>query len=88
MPPTVPAEAPDFVKEVTAKMIEGKGEEIKVSADARRRHLAHRHHPVRKTQHRGPASRNGMPTHCIQCGQCSLVCPHAAIRMKIVKPPT
>ncbi len=23
------------------------------------------------------------PEHCIQCGQCSLICPHATIRMKI-----
>ncbi|MDH5298233.1 MAG: thiamine pyrophosphate-dependent enzyme, partial [Desulfobulbaceae bacterium] len=26
-----------------------------------------------------------IPANCIQCGQCSMVCPHAAIRMKIVK---
>ncbi|MCK5195716.1 MAG: 4Fe-4S binding protein, partial [Desulfobulbaceae bacterium] len=27
-----------------------------------------------------------IPENCIQCGRCSLTCPHAAIRMKIVKP--
>ncbi|MDP3694533.1 MAG: 2-oxoacid:acceptor oxidoreductase family protein, partial [Desulfocapsaceae bacterium] len=31
MPPTVPENAPDFVKEVTATMIEGRGDEVKVS---------------------------------------------------------
>ncbi|MBN1938388.1 MAG: pyruvate:ferredoxin (flavodoxin) oxidoreductase [Candidatus Aminicenantes bacterium] len=27
-----------------------------------------------------------IPEHCIQCGQCSLVCPHAAIRPKQIAP--
>jgi len=26
------------------------------------------------------------PEICIQCGQCSLVCPHAAIRIKVFTP--
>ena len=83
MPPTVPADAPDFVKEVTAKMIEGKGDELKVSQmpdDGT--------WPTGTTQYE---KRNiavhvpeWLPENCIQCGQCSLVCPHAAIRMKIV----
>jgi len=83
-PATVPVDAPDFVKNVTAKMIQGKGDEIKVSqmpADGtwptgttqyEKRNIAV-HVPVWK------------PENCIQCGRCSLVCPHAAIRMKIVK---
>ncbi len=85
LPPTVPADAPDFVKEVTAKMIEGKGSEIKVSqmpADGT--------WPTATTQYE---KRNiavhvpeWIPANCIQCGRCSLVCPHAAIRLKIVKP--
>jgi len=83
-PATVPADAPDFVKEVTAKMIEGKGDQIKVSqmpsdgtwptgtTQYEKRNIAV-HVPVWK------------PENCIQCGRCSLVCPHAAIRMKIAK---
>ncbi|MBI5559114.1 MAG: pyruvate:ferredoxin (flavodoxin) oxidoreductase [Deltaproteobacteria bacterium] len=84
MPPTVPTDAPDFVKEVTAKMIQGKGEEIKVSQmpdDGT--------WPTGTTQYE---KRNiavhvpqWLPENCIQCGRCSLVCPHASIRMKIVK---
>jgi len=84
MPPTVPAEAPAFVKEVTARMIEGKGAEIKISqmpADGT--------WPTATTQYE---KRNiavqvpeWIPANCIQCGQCSLVCPHAAIRFKLVK---
>ena len=84
LPPTVPDEAPDFVKEVTAKMIEGKGEEIKVSqmpADGR--------WPTATTQWEKRNIAVNVPEWdaetCIQCGQCSLVCPHGCIRMKIVK---
>ncbi|MBU0484372.1 MAG: pyruvate:ferredoxin (flavodoxin) oxidoreductase [Proteobacteria bacterium] len=84
-PSVVPANAPAFVKEVTAKMIEGKGDQIKVSQmpdDGT--------WPTGTTQYE---KRNiavhvpeWIPANCIQCGRCSLVCPHAAIRMKIVKP--
>ena len=83
-PATVPADAPDFVKNVTAKMIQGKGDEIKVSqmpADGT--------WPTGTTQYE---KRNiavhvpeWIPKNCIQCGRCSLVCPHAAIRLKIAK---
>ncbi|MDH5297979.1 MAG: pyruvate:ferredoxin (flavodoxin) oxidoreductase, partial [Desulfobulbaceae bacterium] len=84
MPPVVPVDAPDFVKEVTAKMIEGKGDEIKVSqmpADGT--------WPTATTQYEkrniAVSVPEWIPANCIQCGQCSMVCPHAAIRMKIVK---
>ncbi len=83
LPPTVPADAPDFVKEVTALITEGRGDEIKVSQmpdDGT--------WPTATTQYE---KRNiavycpeWLPENCIQCGQCSLVCPHAAIRVKIV----
>ena len=46
----------------------------------RRRRCAHRHHQVREARHRREGSRVGLPENCIQCNQCSLVCPHAAIR--------
>jgi len=84
MPAVVPATAPDFVKNVTAKMIMGKGEDIKVSEmpdDGT--------WPTGTTQYE---KRNiavnvpeWIPENCIQCGRCSMVCPHAAIRMKMAK---
>jgi len=84
MPPVVPAEAPAFVKKVTAKMIEGKGDQIKVSQMPNDGTW-----PTATTQYE---KRNiavhvpeWIPDNCIQCGRCSLVCPHGTIRMKIVK---
>ena len=84
IPPTVPLSAPAFVQEVTAKMIEGKGDQLKVSqipADGT--------WPTGTTQYEkrniAVSVPKWIPDNCIQCGQCSLVCPHAAIRIKIVK---
>jgi len=80
-PPPVPANAPAFVRAVTAKMFEGLGDEIPVSLM-----------PVDGTFPSGTAAwekRNvadevpvWRPDLCIQCGQCGFVCPHAVIRAK------
>ncbi len=80
-PPIVPATAPKFVREVTAKMMEGLGDEIPVSLM-----------PIDGTFRSGTAvweKRNVAevvpvwePDLCVQCGQCSFVCPHAVIRAK------
>ena len=85
MPPTVPADAPDFVKEVTAKMIEGKGDTIKVSQmpDDGTWPTATTQYEKRNIAVSIPVWE---PANCIQCGRCSLICPHAAIRMKLAKP--
>ena len=80
-PRIVPDTAPDFVRRVTAPMMEGLGEEIAVSAM-----------PVDGTFPSGTAAwekRNvadEVPVWredlCIQCGQCGFVCPHSVIRAK------
>lgn len=84
LPLTVPADAPEFVKEVTATMIEGNGADLKVSqipADGT--------WPTGTTQYekRNIAVKvpEWIPENCIQCGRCSIVCPHAAIRLKLTK---
>lgn len=80
-PPVVPSEAPAFVREVTAVMMEGRGDELPVSAM-----------PVDGTYPSGTTQwekRNisddipiWEPDLCIQCGNCSFVCPHSVIRSK------
>src|SRR6185503_5704206 len=81
-PPLVSEKAPDFVQKVTAVMLAGKGDLLPVSA-----------FPVDGTWPMGTAKwekRNLAleipvwdPKICIQCNQCALVCPHAAIRAKV-----
>jgi pyruvate-ferredoxin/flavodoxin oxidoreductase len=82
MRPPVPAEAPEFVQKVTAKMIAGLGDALPVSAM-----------PLDGTFPTATAQwekRNIAleipvwdPEVCIQCGKCVLVCPHAVIREKV-----
>ena len=85
MRPPVPPDAPEFVQKVTGEMIAFRGDGIPVSA-----------FPVDGTYPTGTSQyekRNIAveipvwdPDTCTQCGQCSLVCPHAAIRMKAYDP--
>ena len=81
-PPIVSEKAPDFVQKITAVMLAGKGDMLPVSA-----------FPVDGTWPTATAKwekRNlafEIPVWdskvCIQCNQCALVCPHAAIRAKV-----
>jgi pyruvate-ferredoxin/flavodoxin oxidoreductase len=79
--PPVPADAPSFVRDVTATMLEGRGDDLPVSAL-----------PVDGTYPSGTTryeKRNISeivaewdPEACIQCGNCVFVCPHAVLRSK------
>ncbi len=85
MPPLVSPEAPDFVKNVVGPMVGALGDNLPVSC-----------FPVDGTYPTATSQwekRNialevpaWNPDLCIQCGKCSLVCPHAAIRTKIFPP--
>ena len=84
-PARVPSTAPDFVKRVTAALLDGLGESLPVSA-----------FPVDGTWPVGTARYDKRslatelpdwtPELCIQCNKCSLVCPHAAIRTMVFAP--
>jgi pyruvate-ferredoxin/flavodoxin oxidoreductase len=84
-PGTVPAPAPDFVERVTARLMAGEGDLLPVSA-----------FPVDGTFPTGTAAYEKRaiaqeipiwdPEICIDCGKCTIVCPHAAIRMKVYRP--
>ncbi len=82
---TVPAEAPDFVQRVTAQMIAGRGDLLPVSAMP-----VDGAFPVgtAKWERRDIAEElpRWDPSICIDCAKCTLVCPHAAIRMKVYSP--
>jgi pyruvate-ferredoxin/flavodoxin oxidoreductase len=81
LPPLVPAHAPEFVRTVTAEMMAGRGDDLPVSAL-----------PADGTYPSGTTAyekRNiselvavWNPDLCIQCGNCSFVCPHSVIRSK------
>ena len=72
---------PDFVKKVTCEMTAYRGDNIPVSAFP-----VDGTYPTATTQYekRNIALESPVwePELCIQCGICSLVCPHAAIRIK------
>jgi pyruvate-ferredoxin/flavodoxin oxidoreductase len=80
--PVVPPHAPAFVQEVTAVMMAGRGDELPVSAL-----------PVDGTYPSGTAAYEKRNVSdlvatwdaelCIQCGNCSFVCPHSVIRSKL-----
>jgi pyruvate-ferredoxin/flavodoxin oxidoreductase len=84
-PPIVPEDAPEFVKYVTAAIISGKGDNLPVSAMPDDGTF-----PTGTTMYEKRNIAVEIPVWdekiCIQCGICSIVCPHAAIRMKFYKP--
>jgi pyruvate-ferredoxin/flavodoxin oxidoreductase len=81
----VAKEAPEFVQQVTAEIMAGRGDLLPVSA-----------FPVDGTYPVGTArweKRNiaqevpvWEPDLCIECGKCVMVCPHATIRAKVCQP--
>ncbi|MCF7936014.1 MAG: pyruvate:ferredoxin (flavodoxin) oxidoreductase [Synergistales bacterium] len=83
--PPVPGEAPEFVREVLGPIIAMKGDELPVSAMP-----ADGTFPTGTTkwEKRNVALEIPVwdPDVCIQCGKCSLVCPHACIRAKVYDP--
>jgi pyruvate-ferredoxin/flavodoxin oxidoreductase len=80
------ANAPEFVRTVTAEIIAGRGDQLPVSA-----------FPIDGTYPVGTAQwekRNiaqevpvWEPDLCIECGKCVLVCPHSTIRAKVCREP-
>ncbi len=85
LPPAVPAHAPEFVRAVTAEMMAGRGDALPVSAL-----------PIDGTYPSGTTAYEKRNISelvavwdsdlCIQCGNCSFVCPHSVIRSKYYDP--
>ena len=84
-PDLVPADAPEFVRTVTAAMMAGHGDELPVSVL-----------PVDGTYPSGTTKYEKRNISdfvavwdselCIQCGNCSFVCPHSVIRSRYYEP--
>jgi pyruvate-ferredoxin/flavodoxin oxidoreductase len=81
----VSAKAPAFVRKVTAEIIAGRGDQLPVSVlpcDGT--------YPVGTTQWEKRNIAQEIPVWdqdiCIQCGKCTMVCPHAVIRIKAYDP--
>jgi pyruvate-ferredoxin/flavodoxin oxidoreductase len=85
LPAPVPAHAPAFVRTVIAEMMAGRGDELPVSAL-----------PVDGTYPSGTTAYEKRNISelvavwdddlCIQCGNCSFVCPHGVIRSRYYEP--
>jgi pyruvate-ferredoxin/flavodoxin oxidoreductase len=81
IPPIVSPKAPEYVKSVLGRMMEGRGDYVKVSempVDGT--------FPSATTQWEKRNIALEVPAWdsdvCIQCGKCAMVCPHASIRIK------
>lgn len=78
-------QAPEFVRQVTARIIAQEGDEIPVSAFEPDGTFPS---GTSKWEKRNIAQELPQwdPDTCIQCGHCVLICPHAVIRSKIYSP--
>jgi pyruvate-ferredoxin/flavodoxin oxidoreductase len=82
---TVPAGAPEFVRTVTAPLLAERGDALPVSALP-----ADGTFPTGTARYEKRSLAEEIPVWdpsiCIDCAKCTLVCPHAALRMKVFPP--
>lgn len=85
IPPALDPKAPEFVRDVLGRIVLGEGNDVKVSempCDGT--------FPSGTTQYEKRDLALDIPVWnqdtCIQCGKCTMVCPHAAIRAKMADP--
>lgn len=85
IPPALPLNSPAFVRDVLGKIVSGNGNSVKVSempCDGT--------FPSGTTQYEKRDLALELPVWnpdtCIQCGKCTMVCPHACIRATVADP--
>jgi pyruvate-ferredoxin/flavodoxin oxidoreductase len=85
MTPPAPEDAPQFVREVIGEIIAERGDRLPVSKLPEDGTW-----PTGTTQYEKRNVAEEIPVWepevCIQCGECSLICPHAVIRIKAYDP--
>ena len=85
MPPAVSPSAPEFVRNVTAEILAGRGDALPVSAFP-----ADGTYPTATAQWEKRNIALDVPVWepdlCIECGKCVFVCPHSSIRAKAYTP--
>ena len=83
--PVVSGDAPEFVRRVTAAMLVDRGDLLPVSAFPPDGTFPT---DTARWEKRGIGREIPVwdPSICIDCAKCALVCPHAAIRMKVFEP--
>ena len=81
MVPPSPKDSPPFVQEVIGEIIAGRGDKLPVSKlpDDGTYPTATTQYEKRNVAEEIPVWE---PDTCIQCGECSLICPHGVIRLK------
>jgi pyruvate-ferredoxin/flavodoxin oxidoreductase len=84
-PKLIPDDAGDFAKEVILPVMRFEGDSVPVSKMPFDGQVPS---GTSKLEKRGvaPEVPRWIPENCIQCNQCSLVCPHASIRVKQISP--
>ena len=84
-PPIFGDNAPEYAKNVLGRIMQREGDDLPVSVFPDDGTF-----PTGTTQYEKRNIALDIPiwdkNACIQCGKCSIVCPHAAIRMKVFKP--
>lgn len=83
MLPSIAPHAPAFVRDVTAAIIDGRGDALPVSAFAPDGPF-----PIGTSRYEKRNVADRVPvwneSECIQCGNCTAVCPHGCIRAKLI----
>jgi pyruvate-ferredoxin/flavodoxin oxidoreductase len=83
--PPVPANSPEFVKNVIGEIIRGNGDDLPVSVFP-----SDGTWPMATTQYEKRNIALEIPVWdesiCIQCGKCAIVCPHGTLRIKVFDP--
>jgi pyruvate-ferredoxin/flavodoxin oxidoreductase len=79
------ADVPAFVERITARLLAGEGEQLPVSALP-----VDGGFPTGTARYEKRSLATEIPTWdpdvCIDCGKCAIVCPHAAIQIKVFEP--